>query len=56
MINAENHNTDTGLSKALSDRERRISQQAFIVMATLLTISAMLLGPSGVFGLFLIQL
>ena len=46
----------TGLSKPLSDRERRISQRAFIVMSVLLTISAMLLSPSGVLGLFLIQL
>lgn len=47
---------DAGLSKALSDRERRVSQRAFIVMASLFTISLMLIAPNGVLGLFLIQL
>ncbi|NIA06973.1 MAG: MFS transporter [Actinobacteria bacterium] len=47
---------DSGLSKPLSDRERRVSQRAFIVMATLVTIAVMLLGPSGVFGIYLKQL
>ena len=56
MIDSENQNADTGLSKALSDRERHVSQRAFIVMATLSTIALMLLGPNGVFGIYLKQL
>lgn len=56
MIDSVNQNTDTGLSRPLSDRERRISQRAFIVMATLVTIALMLLGTNGVFGIYLIQL
>ena len=56
MIDSEKHNTDTGLSKALSDRERRISQRAFTVMAVLITLSITLMSPSGIFGMYLKQL
>lgn len=40
----------------LSERERRVSQRAFIVMATLFTISARLLAPSGILGMYFKQL
>ena len=56
MPDSVNQNTDTGLSRPLSDRERRVSQQAFIVMAALTTISLMLIAPGGVFGIYMIQL
>ena len=47
---------DSGLSRPLSERERRLSQRAFIVMATLVTLSMQLMGPSGIFGMYLKQL
>ena len=56
MADSSKHNTDAGLSKPLSDRERRSSQRAFIVMAILATITLMLMGPSGILGLYMIQL
>ncbi|MCK4850753.1 MAG: HEAT repeat domain-containing protein, partial [Phycisphaerae bacterium] len=56
MDKSSKHNTDSGLSKPLSERERRHSQRAFIVMAVLITISFMLMGPSGIFGIYMIQL
>ena len=56
MSDSANQNAGSGLSKPLSERERRHSQRAFIVMAVLVTISAMLMGSNGVFGIYLIQL
>ncbi len=56
MSDSANQNTGSGLSKPLSERERRRSQRAFIVMSVLITISFMLMGPNGIFGIYLIQL
>lgn len=44
------------MSEPLSERERRRSQRAFIAMAILLTLSAKLLEPSGILGMYFKQL
>ena len=56
MASSSKHNTDAGLSKPLSERERRHSQRAFIAMAVLVTVAGTLLAPNGILGIYLIKL
>lgn len=56
MSDSANQNAGSGLSRPLSERERRRSQRAFIVMAVFLSAAGTLIAPSGVLGIYLKQL